>query len=452
MVTKHLSSKCGFGKRMKSHQRDDFAEKLYDYLAEPGEERACDAISEDSCREAPGNFLLNAFNGFSSKLAEQIASPELVIPWVFALAGVPTFFSGLLVPVKNAGSLLPQLIVSARIRGFSKRKYFWTGAAVVQALMLLLMAWAVSLEGMATGVLVILALLLFSMASGVASIAFKDVMGKTIPKGKRGKLLALRATGGGLLTILVGLLFYFFIGSNEAQWVYQLLFVVAAGLWLLAALLFALLNEAPGATSGGRTPLGELKRGLSLLRQDHNFRNFLIARGLLLSIPLVQPFLILYAQQQLALSLSGLGFFVLVTGVSNTLSSPFWGKFADRSSKNVMTVGALLAALVCVFVLLYEQLIPAAFQSIYTYSPVFLLIIIAYGGARMGRKTYLVDYAPSDDRPLYVSVANTSIGLLVLVSGVLSVVASLFGVQVMIGVLTGMMLLSAWIAYCLKNV
>ncbi|RED99408.1 MFS transporter [Marinoscillum furvescens] len=431
---------------------EEIAEQLYEFLAdESGEERACDAISEDSCHEVPGNFFLNAINGFSSKLAEQIASPELVIPWVFALAGVPTIFSGLLVPVKNAGSLLPQLIVSAKIRAFARRKYFWSGAAVVQAVMLLLMAWAMSFEGVTTGIMVVAALLLFSMASGVASIAFKDVMGKTIPKGKRGKLLALRATGGGLLTIVAGLIFYFFIGSNEDYWVYQLLFVSAAVLWGVAALLFALIQEAPGATSGGRKPIEEFKNGINILREDANFRRFLVARGLMLSIPLVQPFLILYAQKELEVSLSGLGLFVIVTGISNSISSPFWGRFADRSSKNVMAVGAIFAAIVCGYVLMYSWVLPADYQSIYTFSPVFFLIIIAYGGVRMGRKTYLVDYAPDEDRPLYVSVANTSIGILVLLSGVLSVVASVFGVQVMIGVLSVMMLVSAAVAYKLKN-
>ena len=44
----------------------------------------------------------------------------------------------------------------------------------------------------------------FSLASGVGSVAFKDVLVKTIPKWKRGRLLAARATFGGLLTLITG--------------------------------------------------------------------------------------------------------------------------------------------------------------------------------------------------------------------------------------------------------
>lgn len=47
--------------------------------------------------------------------------------------------AGLLVPIKNAGSLMPQLLVSAQIRAFAIREYFWGGAALIQALCMLLM-------------------------------------------------------------------------------------------------------------------------------------------------------------------------------------------------------------------------------------------------------------------------------------------------------------------------
>lgn len=41
--------------------------------------------------------------------------------------------------------------------------------------------------------------------SGIGSLAFQDVIGKTIPKPKRGQLLALHATAGGIFTLAVGL-------------------------------------------------------------------------------------------------------------------------------------------------------------------------------------------------------------------------------------------------------
>ncbi|WP_424961328.1 MFS transporter [Ekhidna sp.] len=430
---------------------EPIGEQVYEYLVESGEERACDAISEESCKEAPGNFLLNGLNGFCTKLAEQIASPTLIIPYVFSILGVPSFYSGLLVPVKNTGSLLPQLIVSAKIRAFRYRKYFWAAAGFFQGMMLLLMGLVfINFKAGVVGILVVFLLLLFSMASGVGSISFKDVMGKTIPKGKRGQLLSFRATGGGVLTMLAGIVLYLFIGKDSSIDSFVMLFIVAGVLWITSAVLFALINEEPGATSGGRTPVEEAKKGWQLIQQDDNFRNFLITRALLLSIPLVQPFFILYATQKMDVELSGLGFFVIAAGVSNTISSPFWGRFSDKSSKKVMMVSAAFALLISGYVIAFGFL-PDTWQNIYAFGPVFFLIIIAYSGARMARKTYLVDYAPSDERPLYVSVANTFMGVMTLLSGVLSVVAGFFGIKVMIASLMLLMFLAILFGSKLKE-
>ena len=431
--------------------KETIADDLYEILTEDGEQRVCKDISDESCREAPGNYFLNAFNGFSSKLAVQLASPTLVIPWVYSLIGVPHFFSGLLVPIKNAGSLLPQLFVSGKIRKFKKRKYFWSGAALVQALSMLLIALTIHIgDETVFGWIVVAALALFSIASGVASIAFKDVMGKTIPKGKRGQLLALRATGGGVLTTITGVIFCFFLSNTKDESVYIWIFGVASALWVIAAVLFSLIDEEAGATEGGRTPVEELRNGLSILKKDINYRRFLITRGLLLSIPLVQPFFILYAQEKIGVSITGLGLFVILTGVSNMVSSPFWGKFADKSSKKLMMITGVIGAVVCGYSLIFE-LLPEKWQNIYTYSPVFILIIITYGGARMARKTYLVDYAPKDERPLYISMANTSIGVLILLSGGLSLVVSYFGIEIMVASMAVLMLLASLNAWRLKD-
>ncbi|MTI21516.1 MFS transporter [Fulvivirga sp. RKSG066] len=432
-------------------QDTNIAEKTYDLITDDGETRACDAIAEEACQEAPGSFFKNAFNGFCTKLAEQLTSPGVVIPWVLSVLNASVGLSGLLVPIKNAGSLLPQLIVSAKIRAFAVRKYFWAGAGIMQGIMLALMAWVIyALDGNLAGYLIVAGLFIYSVASGVGSIAFKDVMGKTIPKGKRGRLLALRATGGGVLTVVAGLIFYFYFNENTSEIVYVGLFAIAAVLWWLAAALFASIDEKKGAQEGGRTPIQELKNGFTILKEDTNFRNFLITRALLMAIPLAQPFLILYAREILDASLQGLGLFVIVTGISNAVSSPFWGKFADKSSRGLMAVVAVLGIVTCLYAAFFEQL-PDSWQHIYAYAPVFFLIVMAHGGARLSRKTYLVDYAPKKERPLYVSLANTVIGIFTILTAGIGIIAEAFSLQVLLYFLMAMLLVAIVLSIQLKK-
>ena len=70
----------------------EISEKVYSFITDEGEERACETISEKACKEVPGNFLKNVASGGFSKLANQLVSPALELhflgyfpPYLFRL-------------------------------------------------------------------------------------------------------------------------------------------------------------------------------------------------------------------------------------------------------------------------------------------------------------------------------------------------------------------------------
>ena len=403
------------------------SERVYEMLFDETEERACRDISEAECHEAPRNFSLNAANGAATKFAEQLASPDLTLPWMLSAIGAPVAITGLLVPLRRAGSLLPQLAASGRIRALPIRKSVWVGAAAVQTASLALMAVSVAfLSGLIAGIAIAALLAVFSVASGVASVAYKDVLAKTIPKGRRGRLLAVRSAIGGLLTIGAGLVLYLVVRDSADRLPYVILVAGAALLFGLAALLFARIREQPGATAGGRTPFEELAAAWQLFHTDHPFRRFVAARALLLTVLLLQPFYVVLSRQITADASGALGSFVIAAGIGRMLGGPVWGGLADRAAHRAMILGGLLAVAAAGWALGFG-LLPASAQRFYLFAPVFILNAIAYAGVRLGRKTWLVDYAPTEDRPLYVSLANTLVGVAMLVGSLLGFVAQLIG-------------------------
>jgi MFS family permease len=432
--------------------QQDISERAYELLTDDSEERACKAIPDTACHVVPGNFFLNMLNGACTKFAEQLASPGLVIPWILSTLAAPAYFAGMLIPIKDAGSLLPQLLVSAKIRSFPKRKWFWIAPAFIQSLCIFGMAWVVSsLDGFMAGLCVVLALLIFSIASGVASVSFKDVLAKTIPKGKRGQLLAYRAASGGILTLMAGIYLHLFFSATTNTQAYVWLLIIAGIFWVLAAVFFISIQEVDGATEGGRTPIKELKNGKDLWINNSNFRKFIFTRGLLMAIPLAQPFYVIIGKEYAGGEVSGLGLMVIAVGLAGIISSPIWGKFADKSSRKMMVVVSVLGIVNAGYVLLFPML-PADWQNIYTFSPAILLNVIAHGGARLSRKTYLIDFAPKSERPLYVSLSNTLIGILTLVAAALGLIAEIFSLQIMVGFLAALLLLSIPISLKLKEV
>ena len=427
------------------------AERVYEVVAGEEDDRACEAIPDEACREVPGSFVLNALNGASTKLAEQLASPGLVLPWLLGAVGAPAALVGLLVPVRRAGSLLPQLAVAARIRTRPLRKWFWVGAGLVQAVALAAMIPAILLlPATAAGLAVVAALGVFSVASGVGSVAFKDVMAKTIPRGRRGRLLGVRATVGGLLALAAAGGLRMWVAEDDSLLPYVALLAGAALLWILGAGFFAAIREVEGATEGGRNALEEARAGLHFLRKHPPFTRFVLARGLLLAAQLAVPFYALRAQELTGVEAGNLAIFVMASSLAAVLSSPLWGKFSDASARRVMVAGGLWTA-VTIALALSGVLLPESDWSLLLYSLVFLSSGFAVAGVRLGRKTWLLDGAPDRERPLMVAVANTVVGVVYAAAAGLGLLADQVGVAAVLGVLGGMAVLGTLISWRLPE-
>jgi len=88
------------------------------------------------------------------------------------------------------------------VRKLPIRKYVWSLGALLQALSMIgigIVAW--NMEGLNAGIAIIILIVLLSLARGLSSVAAKDVVGKTIPKTRRGALNGYSASLAGLIII-----------------------------------------------------------------------------------------------------------------------------------------------------------------------------------------------------------------------------------------------------------
>ncbi|MCT8468682.1 MFS transporter [Chromohalobacter canadensis] len=402
--------------------------RLYERLTGDEDSRLCKDIPDAACHEQPGNFLRHLLASLGNKLADELSSARLVLPWLLGALGAPVWMVGLLVPIREAGALLPQVFVAGYIRLKSIRKGVWVTGGIVQALAALVMAiMALFGQGSWGGAIVLAALVVLSLGRGLSSIATKDVLGKTISKQRRGTLMGWSGSAAGAITLAVGAVLMLF-GDRPGQVALAILLLIATLGWALNALCASRIKEEPGATQGGQSIWGSLAEGVRLLRHDRHFLHFNLARALLLSSALALPYIALLGQQQSGSNLGGLGIMILVSGLAGMLASPIWGKLADRSSRKVMRDSAVIAALCCAAAALIAWLPDAWSDSVWPYALVYALLVIAHAGVRLGRKTYVVDMAGSDKRALYVALSNTFTGILMLlVGGLLGAIAHFTG-------------------------
>lgn len=426
---------------------------IYQQLVNEEDARVCTDISDSACRVVPGNFIIQVATQFLTKLGDAIANPKTVLAWLMSALAAPAAFTAFLVPVRESGSLIPQLIIAAWVRKQAIRKWTFVLGCVLQGLSVAAMGVvAVSLQGSAAGAALLGALVVFSLSRGLCSVASKDVLGKTVPKTRRGRVSGWSEFLAGIITIGVGA--SLMIGTAEdasmARWL--ILLACAAALWLLAAATYSTIREFPGATEGGGNAISEAFKRLSLLKTDRQFRRFVIARSLLLCSALSAPFFILMAHENTEGALVALGLFVIADGIAGLVSAPFWGKFADVSSRKVMIISGSSAALTGLALVVTANAFPTLADQPWLYPIFFFLLSVSHAGVRMGRKTYIVDLAGGNKRTDYVSVSNTVIGVVLLAAGSIGALSSVISISGVIVVLAAMGIAGAWMSARLPEV
>jgi hypothetical protein len=417
--------------------------RFYDQVTGDEDARVCKDIPEAACRHLPRNFFAYLFSNFFSKVADELVSARLILPWLMGVLGAPAGFVGFLVPIREAGVLIPQLMVAAYIRRMAKRKGVWIVGASLSAIALLIMAMvAGALEGAAAGWAILGLVTLFSLARGLCSVSAKDVLGKTVSKTRRGALMGYSAAMAGVATVAIGIWVEFQGRYGLGIEFFMGLLFAAAALWLIAIVLFGQIVEAPGSTEGGGNAIAEALRSLALLKTDPAFRHFVISRALLLSAALAPPFYVLLTQQSSG-GESGLGLLIIASGVAGSLSAPVWGRMADRSSRLVMVMASLVAGVVGLATWALDSVGAPFMDNVWVHATLFLLIAVAHSGVRLGRKVYLVDMATQKTRSAYVAVSNTVIGVAMLAGGAIGVLADLFQPSAVIALLGGISLFAA---------
>jgi hypothetical protein len=428
-------------------------DSLYDLVTGDEDARVCKDIPPDACNDQPRNFFAYLGANTLNKVADELSSAKLVLPWMLGAVGAPAAFAGFLVPVREAGVLLPQMAVAAYVRRMPLRKPVWLLGAGLSGLALLGIAMAaLLLEGETAGWAVIGLLLLFSLARGLCSVAAKDVLGKTVSKSRRGRVMGWSAAVGGLLVLALGAWLSTRDLESSGVSLYAGLFAAAGLLWLAAMFVFSTVREQPGATEGGGNALRVALDNLRLLRDDRPFRLFVFGRISLLAVALAPPFYVLLAQQTASGDPADLGLLVIASGLAAALSSPFWGALGDRSSRRVMALAAAGAGLLGIAVATAAYTEQAWMGYGWVHALVFLVLTVMHSGVRLGRKLYLVDMATERTRAAYVAISNSVIGVMMLLGGLVGLLADRFGLVAVIGLLGAWSLLAAWEAARLPEV
>lgn len=411
-------------------------------------------LPDDVRKNVPRNGLRQVLGNALQSSGDQIVNPSTVLPWLFASLGVPAALTGALVPIRESGSMLPQAFLTPLILKIKQRKWVFAAGALVQAASVALMAGTAALgEGLSAGIIILAALIVFSLGRCLCSISQKDVQGRTIPKGQRGQINGLATTASGLVAITLGVAIRIIGGGDIAPSVIAWMLVGAAILWTLVAVVYAGIREpaveevekaADDVAEKSESWFASLTR---LLREDKTFRSFVFVRSLLLVSALSPPFIVTLSIQSGTSTLAGLGGFIIASGFAALIGGRLFGPIADKSSKTLMSIGAGLASAIIILTVIFVS-IPAFNGDSWVGTLVFVasyfFLRLTHTGVRVARKTYVVDMAEGDQRTRYVAVSNSAMGLILLIVGAISSAIAIAHINAALIFLAGMGLIGVF--------
>ena len=426
--------------------------RAYGILTGDDEGRVCRDIPESACNEQPRNFMTHVISLSLTKVGDGLVDPKLVLAWLITALGAPAGLVGVLVPVREAGALLPQLFISGGIRSLAIRKRVWAMGSIVQGLAVTGMGLtALVLEGAMAGWVIIALLAIMATARSACSVSYKDVLGKTVSRSTRGTATGTAGSLASGAVLVFGLALSLHLLEQSVTTIAIVLFA-AGGSWLLAGAIFTTLQEAPGATEGGGNPFTVAIRQLGLLTQRPQLRRFIVARGLLMATALAPPYLLAMAGASGRSGLADLGLFVIAAALASILGGYVWGRLSDRSSRRVLIIAGVMGALTLAAAIALQALGRLDTAGSLWLAPLLFALTLAYQGVRLGRSTHLVDMAPRDDRAAYTALANSIIGLLLLGTAAIGIIAESFGVTAAIGIFAVMSVAGSLVAMGLDEV
>jgi len=382
-----------------------------------------------------------------TKLGDGLVDPKLVLSWLLTYLGAGAVWVGMLVPLREAGALLPQLFTAVRLRRYSIRKWWWVIGSVIQGFAVLAIALsALLLEGAFAGVSIVTSVAMFALARSVCSVSYKDVLGKTVDKEVRGTVTGTASSIAAFGVLLFGFALWF-------DWLAEPVLIIgalflASILWFIAALQFTTLieneSEVANISSGQAASLY-----INYLRNDKELRKFIYTRALLTSTAIAPPFLILLAQSEVGNIVSQLGALVITSSFSTFVSGRIWGKLSDRSTRAVLAFSGLTGGFILLVAFFTAQ---TDLLNTFWYLPLILFVLMtSYQGVRIARSIHLVNLATEETRATYTALSNTIIGIVLLGTSLFGVLAKFIGIQPVVFVLALMSLGGGLLASSLKN-
>lgn len=372
------------------------------------------------------NVVANIIDGSTYAFGIAFVSIQTVVPVMIKRISGSDFAVGLVLVLWTAGFNFPQIFIANHAQRFPYKMRLFLQTAFLQRVPWLLLALLsfFLLGGLSPTAGTISFFFLFTLAAVTGSLCFPiwfDVITKLTPVELRGRLFAARNLLGGVLGILAGLVVERVLTEIAYPLSYGVLYTLAFLLTLVSYWSLTRLKEVTASPVAENVTVLEYYRNLPrILKEQKNFRNFLVADALLLAATMAFAFYSVHAIRRFSLSDSSAGIFTVVVMCSAIIGNMFFGTIADRYGHKVnLVLSAASTALSCFMAIL------APSQGLFLI--VFVGMAFQIGLSGISRLSIVAELCSEEERPTYVALTNLVTSPFILFGLIAGGIASQYG-------------------------
>lgn len=377
-------------------------------------------MHNDILKHLRHNFIVNVVDGGWYGLGLGFASFVTVIPLFVNTLTDQAAIIGLLASFLAIGWQLPQLFTA----GFVSRLRRYKPAVTLISLNERLPFFALALLALAVPFMdktlaLILAILIVAwqtLGGGFVATAWQSMIAKIIPANRRGSFYGSQSAAVNLLLSL-GLVASGVILSNVA---YPYNFAVCfalAGVAAMISLFFLTLTREDAHEVVVRTNRipnwDEFKQRVqTILRNDANFRWFIVSRMLFQFSVMAISFYTIYALRRFGAEEQTVGAMASLLPLAQMASSPIMGWMGDRwGHRNILILGGLISA--------SSAFIALTATHLSMLSVAFALAGIAQSVQWTTAMAITAEFGLVEDRPYYIGLGNTLVAPATLIAPML---------------------------------
>ncbi len=363
------------------------------------------------------NFAVNAGDLIAVNLAKSFIFSSTILTLYASYLTSSAVLIGLIPAIQQVGYLLPQLLTARKSETLPRFKPYVVRISVFERLPYLFIALAIFLWPKApswVGYTVLAVNIAVATGSaGLATPAWKSMLGKVIHPDRRGILFSLGLGAGGLLGVGGAFASQRILDTRAFPISYGLCFLLAF-VGQAVSFFFLTLNREPEKKVAAAVPslrdyLLELPQ---ILRSDRNFARYLASQSLYILGTMGSSFYIIYGRFHFGISDGFAAGLTMVALITQSVGTPALGWLSDRRGHKwlgELSTWMGIAALVLMLLIRGEA-------GLY---PVFILMNLSMAGMQVSRSCITMEFGKAEKLPTYTALAGTLLALPTLLAPVL---------------------------------